>query len=88
MQLSLPWNSDVLDYHNLNRTVRTSSILQIKKKLYSNSVGTWKKYSPFLLEPLNKLRDDISNLDDYDGLSFQSSVNWHFDINFEYDGVI
>ena len=89
MQIALPWNSDVLEYYNLNRTVRTSSILQIKKKLYLKSVGTWKKYSPYLLEPLKKLKDDIANLDDFDSLSFQSSINWHFDVDFEYyDGLL
>jgi tetratricopeptide (TPR) repeat protein len=40
-RLNLPWNDTVLDYTSTQRTVRTASMLQVRKGLYTHSVGRW-----------------------------------------------
>jgi hypothetical protein len=74
----------MLEYYNINRTICTSSILQVKKKLYSTSVGNWKNYRRFLYDFMHKLENDIANLEVFDGLSFPDTINWHFDVEFDY----
>lgn len=46
--LNLPWNPAVLQHEDMNRTIRTSSYLQAKKKINGASVGKWKMYLPAL----------------------------------------
>ncbi len=49
--LELPWNSRCLDFHSLERTVRTASLNQVRSPLHRGSVGRWKPYRKSL-QPL------------------------------------
>lgn len=54
----LEWNPACLDFHENKRVVKTASILQVRQKLYSNSVARWKNYEAHLgdLMPLLDVR--------------------------------
>ncbi|HEY1944259.1 MAG TPA: sulfotransferase [Roseiarcus sp.] len=47
----LPWDARCLDFHNHQRSVRTASVAQVRRPLYTSSVGRWRRYDAFL-EPL------------------------------------
>ncbi|MDC0221795.1 sulfotransferase, partial [Gammaproteobacteria bacterium] len=51
----LDWEDNCLDFHENRRAVRTASLSQVRKKIYTGSSEAWKKYEKYL-EPLkNKL---------------------------------
>jgi tetratricopeptide (TPR) repeat protein len=47
----LPWDARCLEFHESGRMVKTSSAAQVRKPIYADSVGKWKKYRQYL-EPL------------------------------------
>jgi hypothetical protein len=49
--LDLPWDPVCLDFYKNERTVRTASLNQVRKPIYSSSSGRWKKHAA-QLEPL------------------------------------
>jgi tetratricopeptide (TPR) repeat protein len=44
----LVWDAHCLDFHRTERTVRTASAAQVRKPIYTDSVGRWRKYESFL----------------------------------------
>jgi hypothetical protein len=38
---NLPWNNKCLNFSKTNRIVRTSSDIQVRKKIYKNSINKW-----------------------------------------------
>jgi tetratricopeptide (TPR) repeat protein len=44
----LSWDARCLDFHRTERAVRTASAAQVRKPIYANSVGRWRKFEPFL----------------------------------------
>ena len=40
----LPWDEACLRFHESERSVRTASLAQVRRPIYSNSVGRWKNY--------------------------------------------
>ncbi|MFQ5785014.1 MAG: sulfotransferase [Alphaproteobacteria bacterium] len=48
----LEWDARCLDFHKTERTVRTSSTLQVRKAIFTGSVGRWRAYASHLA-PLN-----------------------------------
>ena len=46
--LGLPWNERCLKFYKSDRTVRTASEFQVRKPLYSSSIGRWKHYEKHL----------------------------------------
>ncbi len=46
--VGLPWDPACLEFHLLKRTVRTASLGQVRKPIYSKSVGRWKNYEAAL----------------------------------------
>jgi tetratricopeptide (TPR) repeat protein len=52
----LDWEDGCLAFHESKRPVRTSSLLQVRKPLYRNSVGRWRPYESFL-QPLLEALD-------------------------------
>jgi tetratricopeptide (TPR) repeat protein len=52
----LPWDARCLDFHRTERAVRTASATQVRKPIYANSVGRWRKYQAFLGPLLTELR--------------------------------
>jgi tetratricopeptide (TPR) repeat protein len=47
----LAWDARCLDFHNTKRLVRTASAVQVRRPIYRDAVGRWRKYEAFL-EPL------------------------------------
>ena len=45
---NLEWEGDCLKFYNNKRTVKTASDTQIRKKIYSTSIDSWKKYEKHL----------------------------------------
>ena len=48
----LPWEDNCLDFHETRRAVKTASLSQVRKKIYTGSSDAWKKYGKYL-EPLS-----------------------------------
>jgi Flp pilus assembly protein TadD len=48
----LIWQQDILDFQKTDRVVKTASVLQVRKPIYSSSVKSWKNYegelAPFI----------------------------------------
>ena len=42
--LGLPWNTACLRFYESKRTVRTASVTQVRKPIYSSSVARWKHF--------------------------------------------
>ena len=42
--LGLPWNEKCVDFHKSDRPVKTASVAQVRKPIYSTSVRRWHKY--------------------------------------------
>lgn len=40
----LPWDDVCLDFHKAKRSVVTASYSQVRRKIYSTSIGRWKRY--------------------------------------------
>ena len=52
----LEWNDACLEYHKNDRIVRTASAAQVRRPIYTNSVGRWRRYERRLtplIEALN-----------------------------------
>ena len=46
--LEMEWDERVLDFHKSKRSVKTASVVQVRKPLYNTSVGRWKPYEKHL----------------------------------------
>ncbi len=46
--IGLEWNPVVLDFHETNRNVQTASRAQVRRPVYTSSVGRWQAYDPYL----------------------------------------
>lgn len=46
--LDLPWHDACLDFHKSRRAVRTASEDQVRRPIYTSSVGRWKHYEAHL----------------------------------------
>ena len=49
----LDWDDKCIDFHKNKRIVKTTSALQVRKKIYKGSSDVWKKYEKNL-QPLIK----------------------------------
>ena len=46
--IGLPFNERCLRFHETNRPIRTASVSQVRRPVYSKSVDRWKNYAPYL----------------------------------------
>jgi len=53
--LGLPWDEACLDFHSATRVVRTASVNQVRKPVYSTSKGRWRKHAHNLKPLLDAL---------------------------------
>jgi hypothetical protein len=44
-KLGLKWNPSILQFHSSQRIVQTHSMQQVRKSIYSKSIGSWRQYS-------------------------------------------
>ncbi|MBT4910785.1 MAG: tetratricopeptide repeat protein, partial [Alphaproteobacteria bacterium] len=49
----LEWDENCLNFHNSQRSVKTASSIQVRKKMYQGSSEVWKQYEDYL-QPLIK----------------------------------
>ncbi|MFN4115044.1 MAG: sulfotransferase [Inhella sp.] len=53
--LGLPWSESCLEFHRLNNTVKTASYWQVRRPLYREASGRWRRYG----DALNPLREAL-----------------------------
>jgi hypothetical protein len=46
--VGLDWDDKCLRFYETKRAVKTASLGQVRKKIYTSSVGKWKKYEAYL----------------------------------------
>lgn len=61
--LGLEWNDNCLSFYNTDRPVKTASVTQVRKPIYTTSTNRWRKYEKYL-EPLVEELGDI--IDEYE----------------------
>jgi hypothetical protein len=44
----LQWEDGCRNFHDTTRTVRTASLMQVRKPLYRSSIGSWRRYAKHL----------------------------------------
>jgi hypothetical protein len=47
----LPWDEACVEFYDMRRKIRTASNAQVRRPVYADSVGLWKRYEA-QLEPL------------------------------------
>ena len=52
---NLSWNDNCLEFYNNKRPIKTASDTQARKKIYKNSVDSWKNYEKNLGEVFKRL---------------------------------
>jgi hypothetical protein len=57
--IGLDWSPDLLNFHKNERAVKTASITQVRKPIYTSSMNRWKKYEEFLGPLLFEISDII-----------------------------
>ena len=57
--LGLPWNDTILDFHQLDRVVRTPSSEQVRRPLNRDGMEVWKPYSQWL-DPLREVLGEFA----------------------------
>ncbi len=55
--LGLPWHEDCLAFHRLDNTVKTASYWQVRRPLYGEASGRWRRYEA----QLQPLRDALQS---------------------------
>jgi tetratricopeptide (TPR) repeat protein len=62
--VGLPWDENVLDFHKNTRMVKTASVAQVRKPIYTTSVARWKHFARHLL-PLYAIVRAFRREDDF-----------------------
>lgn len=58
----LEWQDSCVAFHETRRPVRTASVAQVRRPLYSDSVGRWRPYAAHLRPLLQALEMDADQL--------------------------
>jgi hypothetical protein len=82
--LGLVWDASILDFHMTNRSVQTFSSSQVRQKLYTDSIGGWRKYAKQLGPLIKRFRKHIPRLRKAGVLPYAEEVNWGMDVDFPY----
>jgi tetratricopeptide (TPR) repeat protein len=67
--VGVPWNSQCLEFHKVERSVITASRWQVRQKIHTQSIERWRRYEKYVA-PLRSLladRDHYSANDDRSG---------------------
>lgn len=51
----LEWDPACLDFYKTKRNIRTASVTQVRKPIYTSSIGRWKNYEEFLTPLLDEI---------------------------------
>lgn len=57
--LGLPWNDRCLEFYNTDRPVKTASVTQVRKPIYTTSTNRWRRYERYLGPLLEELGDIV-----------------------------
>ncbi len=57
--LGLPWNDRCLEFYNTDRPVKTASVTQVRKPIYTTSTNRWRRYEQYLGPLLEELGDIV-----------------------------
>jgi hypothetical protein len=57
--LGLEWNENCLNFHKVDRPVKTASVTQVRKPIYTTSTNRWRKYEKYLGPLLEELGDIV-----------------------------
>lgn len=57
--LGLEWNERCLEFYNVDRPVKTASVTQVRKPIYTTSTNRWRKYEKYLGPLLEELGDIV-----------------------------
>jgi hypothetical protein len=57
----LEWESACLEFHRTRRAVTSASMLQVRRPLYTTSVGRWRNYESFLKPMFTRLNELLTN---------------------------
>jgi hypothetical protein len=57
----LPWDPATLSFHESSRQVRTHSVAQVRKPLYTSAVGRWRNQRELIQPLLHALGDLAEN---------------------------
>lgn len=49
---------------------------EVRQAVYQSSIGSWRRFSPFLQDFLGTARGLLNELDDLGALDFDDQVNW------------
>jgi Tfp pilus assembly protein PilF len=60
--LGLPWDPSCLKFHESERPVRTASVAQVRKPIYSSSVARWKNFEKHLSPLLETIFENNEEL--------------------------
>lgn len=63
--LGLPWHADCLRFHRLGNTVKTASYWQVRRPLYPDASGRWRKYRTQLAPLAARLQQQGIELPDW-----------------------
>jgi len=55
----LEWEDACRNFHDTERTVRTASLMQVRKPLYRSAMGGWRRYAKHLKPLADALGQDI-----------------------------
>ena len=55
--IGLPWDPACLAFHELARPVKTASVVQVRKPVYTSSVARWRRYGAALQPLIDALGD-------------------------------
>lgn len=55
----LQWSDSYLDFHRTDRAVRTFSAMQVRRPIYTNSVGAWRNFSDALAPLQQALESEL-----------------------------
>lgn len=58
-EMGLQWDDACLSFHETDRTTLTASFQQVRKPLYSSSVGRWRRYEKHLAPLVERLNPDL-----------------------------
>ena len=57
--LGLEWNENCLNFHKVDRPVKTASVTQVRRPIYTTSTNRWRKYEKYLGPLLEELGDIV-----------------------------
>lgn len=57
--LGLEWNDNCLNFYNVDRPVKTASVTQVRKPIYTTSTNRWRKYEQYLGPLLEEIGDIV-----------------------------